>query len=264
MECRNPKYISKNDIVVPCGQCVFCGATRRSDWAFRLRNEKKLHDQAQFVTLTYANHELTFRAGKSQLVKKDLQDWFKRLRKFHKIRYYAVGEYGSKTGRPHYHVILFGSVPAESIRKTWTQGLVHIGQVNDQSIMYTLGYLTNKSTTTAFRKEKPFTLMSRRPGLGSNYLTPSMIAWHKSGRKNYVIQDGQRKHLPRFYKGKIFSKIDHIRIANTAQKQTFKAMVDWIRHPSRAVMRDPLAYREEQKDRLAKKIKSKTKEILTF
>ena len=45
------------------------------------------------------------------LRKRDYQLFMKRLRKAFpndKIRFYAAGEYGPKTLRPHYHAILFG------------------------------------------------------------------------------------------------------------------------------------------------------------
>ena len=61
------------------------------------------------------------------LVKKDIQDFLKRLRYHEKgyqswenpknnkienpIRYLACGEYGTKGGRPHYHMALFNWKP---------------------------------------------------------------------------------------------------------------------------------------------------------
>ena len=45
------------------------------------------------------------------LRKRDFQLFMKRLRKKYsddRIRFYACGEYGSETFRPHYHAILFG------------------------------------------------------------------------------------------------------------------------------------------------------------
>lgn len=266
MECARPKYISKQDIIVPCGSCAFCTATRRSDWALRLHYESKLHLDQKFITLTYANPHLKWSNGLSQLCKKDLQDWFKRVRKLgHKIRYYAVGEYGSRTFRPHYHVLLFGRVPEADIRKTWTFGEVHIGNISQKSIMYCLGYIVNgKNWKMVTNRVKPFALMSRKPGLGANYLSPQMVEWHKSDRKNYAVLDGVKRHLPRYYKGKIFSKIDHVRIAVRDQKLAFLRDVKWLRSEKIARMPDPLAYRAEQRRRLAQKIKAKSKENLTI
>lgn len=265
MECSHPMYLSTPDMVVPCGKCAFCAATRRADWATRIEYESRLHLCKKFITLTYANPHLHWEHGNPQLVKSDLQKWFRKVRKLgFKFRYYAVGEYGSRTFRPHYHVLCFGDVPDSVIGDAWPFGQVHIGTVTQASIMYCLGYITNKSWKHLHKRVPPFSLMSLRPGLGANYLSPDMIEWHRSGRKNYVLLDGTKRHLPRYYKTKIFSKIDLVRIAVRDQKDVFRRLVKWIRDPKRARMRDPLKYREEQMKRLACKIRSKSKENLTI
>lgn len=276
MECIKPRYIHKHDIVVPCGNCVFCTATKRADWSLRLQYEAKLHDEKRFVTLTYADAHLNWLDGVPQLSKRDLQLFFKRLRKGGaKFRYYAVGEYGSKTYRPHYHVILFGKTTDVAIRQAWQLGLVHIGTVTEASIQYTLGYIVNgKGWQMRTKRVAPFALMSRgrwvdasgrvHYGLGSNYLSPQMIAWHKSGRKNYAMIYGQKRHLPRYYKTKIFSKIDLVRIAVRDQKAVFKKMVAWVRSKPMSRLADPLAYRDEQMKILAQRIRGKMKENLTI
>jgi len=249
---------------VPCGSCAFCLATKRSDWALRIHYESKRHLSRKFVTLTYANPHLVWKNGISQLSKRDLQLFFKRVRKTGaKIRYYAVGEYGSKTFRPHYHILLFGDVPDSTLRSCWNSGHVHIGKVTEASVMYTLGYVVNgKGWKMRTRRERPFSLMSK--GIGKNYLTPAMIEWHRSGRKNYAILDGSKRHLPRYYKTQIFSKIDLVRIAVRDQKAVFKRAVEWVRSPAMRKQADPLAYRKLQLERLAKTIKSKCKINLTI
>ena len=268
MECLQPKYLSSRDMVVPCGGCPFCAATKRSDWALRLHYEGKLHYGSKFVTLTYADNELSWNKGVSQLNKRDLQLWFKKVRKEGwKFRYYAVGEYGSRTYRPHYHIIVFGDVPDKTLRKAWGKGHVHIGSVTQQSVMYTLGYIVNgKHWTMKHNRVRPFAVMSRGrgavKGLGSNYLTPAMIAWHRSGRKNYAILDGVRRHLPRYYKQKIFSKIDLVRIAVRDQKEVFRNKVKWLRAPAQARQKDPLKTLKMAQLMLANSIRSKTKQNL--
>lgn len=260
-----PIYLSKQDMVVPCGKCPFCAATRRADWGTRLEYEARLHVCKKFVTLTYANPHLHWSHGNPQLDKRDVQLFFKRLRKSGaRVRYYAVGEYGSRTYRPHYHIILFGDVTDNAIRDAWPLGQVHIGTVTQASIQYTLGYIVNKSWKHTHHRVPPFSLMSRKPGLGANYITKAMVEWHRSDRRNYVLVDGEKRHLPRYYKTKIFSKIDLVRIAVRDQKAVFEKMVQWLRHPLRAKMADPMAYRRDQVLTLAKKIRAKSKENLTI
>lgn len=275
MECLKPTYLVKRDMVVPCGRCAFCAATRRSDWATRIHFEARKHIGSKFITLTYSDNNLTWKNGKPQLVKADLRNWFKRVRKAgYKCRYYAVGEYGARTYRPHYHVLLFGDIPDRVLEKAWSFqnrrtkkyyaiGHVHIGKVSGASVNYCLGYMVNgKHWTMKYKREAPFCTMSLRPGLGVGYLTKAMIEWHKSGRKNYVLLDGERRHLPRYYKERIFSKLDRLRIAVSCGKDQFNRMVAWIRHPLRAKMRDPLAYYDLQRTLAARRIKFKCKENL--
>lgn len=266
MECSKPTYVPRNDIYVPCGKCPFCTATRRADWILRLNQEARLHLDKYFITLTYANPHLVWKHGQPQLHKRHLQLWFKLVRKAgYKIRYYAVGEYGSTTYRPHYHIILFGSVPEDLIRSSWKYGQVHIGTVTQASIAYTLGYIVNsKGPFMLSNRVRPFSLMSRKPGLGHSYLTPEMIAWHHADRRNYAILNGVKRHLPRYYKAKIFSKLDCLRIAVYTANNAYRADVAWLRHPLRAAMEDPLAYRAEQRRMLAQRITDKSKSLLTI
>ena len=83
--------------------------------------ELQYHDSAYFVTLTYDDFHIpkayypdpeTGEVHTSYtLCKRDFQLWMKRLRKKFsddKIRFFACGEYGGQTKRPHYHAIVFG------------------------------------------------------------------------------------------------------------------------------------------------------------
>lgn len=264
MECLNTKYIAKHDIHVPCGRCGFCLATRRSDWSTRLEYEAKLWLEKKFITLTYADAHLYWRNGIPQLHKHHLQLYFKKLRKAgYKLRYYAVGEYGSKTYRPHYHVILFGSVPENILRSKWDFGHVHIGNVTQASISYCLKYIVNGwSKGMRYGRVSPFATMSRKPGLGANYLSSAMIEWHKSGRKNYVMIDGAVRHLPRYYKEKIFSKIDRVRIAVRDGKKALEVLrAKLLKHKNH---KDPYAYYLAQRRRDEKRIRLKSAEKLTI
>lgn len=109
---RNPKYNSaKIRMEVPCGKCPECLERRRADWSLRLSYESRRHINSQFITLTYEDDHMVYGARSPTLVKADLQLFFKRLRKRlidSKLKYYAIGEYGTNTYRPHYHIILFG------------------------------------------------------------------------------------------------------------------------------------------------------------
>ena len=91
---------------LPCGTCLGCKAARATSWAYRCMHEASLYDHNRFITLTYDDDHLP---PNGWLNLRDVQLWMKRLRKAipTKIRYFLTGEYGSNTGRPHYHALLF-------------------------------------------------------------------------------------------------------------------------------------------------------------
>ena len=98
---------------LPCGRCIGCRLEHSRKWALRCVHEASLYDKNCFITLTYDDEHLP---KDSSLVKRDLQLFFKRLRKRypgHLIRYFAAGEYGDNTARPHYHAILFNFCPED-------------------------------------------------------------------------------------------------------------------------------------------------------
>lgn len=218
MMCSKPKHIYRHvtidkeqyvdpKLIVPCGKCLPCLSNKRNDWAFRLEQEYKSSKSAHFVTLTY--HRKALKDANYELSKRDLQLYFKRLRKADpesRIRYYAVGEYGGKTGRPHYHIILFNT-NEKNIRKSWDSGIVHVGRVTSSSIRYTLKYLVQPELAVS-TKQKPFCLMSRGYGLGLNYLTDAMVSWHRNDDRNYVMREGVKCRLPRYYRDKIWYRED--------------------------------------------------------
>ena len=118
MQCLTPfpvrnKHKDINDqnlvINVPCGKCIPCRKRRASHWSFRIMEESKISSSACFLTLTYEEAPYT-QNGFPTLVKKDYQNFLKRLRKLapnKKLKYFACGEYGTQTQRPHYHAIIF-------------------------------------------------------------------------------------------------------------------------------------------------------------
>lgn len=132
--CYQP-FFRKNkhglERLVPCSRCPKCRARIVSGWSVRLLQELKVSSSAKFITLTYADQNLPIsRNGYRSLYRRDLQLFFKRLRVINsrakngnRIKYFAVGEYGGKIGRPHYHVILFNS-NLQAIAKAWRQNVL--------------------------------------------------------------------------------------------------------------------------------------------
>lgn len=100
------------------------------------------------------------------------------------MRFFAVGEYGDKTERPHYHVALF-NMPGcqygftrgekccencELYRETWGHGNIFAGSLTWHSAQYVANYVTKKMTDKGDRRlngrHPEFTRMSRNPGIG--------------------------------------------------------------------------------------------------
>ena len=163
-----------------------CRIMRRREWNTKLMLEWLTWKCGVFVTLTYAPEHLPsaefFPGG--ELVKKDLQKFIKRFRFNYEqkdIRYFAVGEYGSTTHRAHYHLVIFNVRPEKAeqmIKKSWTLGhsmVADLAEYNEKRLAYVLGYTIKKLTS---EKDFPdnrlpeFTLMSRKPPLGSYALEP--------------------------------------------------------------------------------------------
>lgn len=196
---------------MPCGRCISCLKRKRSEWLFRLEHEHRVSTRSLFLTLTYNDENLPFHDGEVCFNKDHVQKFFKKLRHVSDFRYYLVSEYGGTTGRPHYHLLLFnyhGNL--SQIVKKWQYGFVHCGDVTSASINYCAAYVITK---THFKYEKndprrPFSLMSRRPGIGANYVT-KFKAHHLATKDGYGYrQFGEKTSMPRYFKEKIFSKIE--------------------------------------------------------
>lgn len=144
-----------------------------------------------FLTLTYADENLPLDNSVSP---REISLFVKRLRKKAptKVRYFACGEYGDITGRPHYHLALFGSENCRrgttrhtrnnqpccdvctATQNAWGLGGISHGTLTQQSAAYIAAYTTKKMT----KHDDPrlegrlpeFARMSRRPGIGVGFM----------------------------------------------------------------------------------------------
>ncbi len=191
---------------VPCGQCIACRLNYGKLWSIRMMEELKKHDKACFVTLTYDEDHVP---EDGQLSKRELQLFWKRLRKERSVRYFCCGEHGDRFGRPHYHAIIYGVSPDEYelIQKHWPNGNVKLGTVTEDSCAYVAKYMTKKLRGRALEeklKEDPdyqneFVLMSRRPGIGAD-VGLDMQKFLSQNKCYY--RKGVKSGLPRYWKEK--------------------------------------------------------------
>jgi hypothetical protein len=157
----NPYSDVDHGFQISCKQCRGCRKEYARQWAMRILHEQSLWLNNIFITLTYDDKHLP---ENKTLVKKDYQDFTKRLRKYKKantqnpIRFYHCGEYGEKFARPHYHAILFncnfrdreklsghrGLTTSQTLNKLWGKGHSSIGEVTFNSASYVAGYVQKK------------------------------------------------------------------------------------------------------------------------
>lgn len=214
-------------IDLPCGQCVGCRLERSRQWAVRCMHEASLYEKNSFLTLTYDDAHLP--SGKT-LVKTEFPDFMKRLRfrygasKENPIRYYHCGEYGDVGQRPHYHAILFNHdfedkkefssrngnkiFTSEILQNVWKKGFAVIGDVTFESAAYVARYVmkkvTGKNAADHYNGRVPeFTTMSRRPGIGSEWLKKYESDVYPVDR---VVVRGFDTRPPRFYDTELAKK----------------------------------------------------------
>ena len=213
--------IALRGVPFPCGQCLPCRINRRRLWTHRLLLESYEHSDSIFITLTYADEYLPEFAS---LDKKSIQLFLKRFRKSitpRKIRFYACGEYGSQTHRPHYHAIIFGAslLDGEQVARAWPFGRVHVAECNRHTIQYVAGYVTKKFIKKEDDRVQEFATMSRKPGLGFGMVEKlsSLISNPKYSHLfvgNKAIPDGLRHgsaFLPfdRYIKNKLCEALEY-------------------------------------------------------
>lgn len=179
-------------IEIPCGRCLGCRLDQANAWATRMTMEAKTWKKCCFITLTYNNENLPVKKIPFEnkaiptLVKKDIQDFMKRLRWHEKgketwinpinekeenpIRYFCCGEYGPKGGRPHYHMAIFNWEPddlvlykqnkhgdaifkSKKLQKIWGKGFVTVEELNFNTAAYISRYVQKKAGLEPEKKE---------------------------------------------------------------------------------------------------------------
>lgn len=204
--------------LVPCGSCYECCTAYANMWAKRCMDEASQYNENCMITLTYEETD-------GKLHKEHLQKFIKRLRRKlepKRIRYYACGEYGGQRDRPHYHCLVFGYFPQDAkyictkggveyygsdfLEEVWKSdkefgkssckgGFISITKLNFKACRYACKYLQKLDKRE--HSVKPFTVMSRKPGIGANAVDVSMLL------NGVVYVDGKEYPIPKFYVDKL-------------------------------------------------------------
>lgn len=199
-----------------CGACPECLRKRSNIWALRAVYEAKSHVNNCMITLTYDTFKYNSKGEiigenpvNSDLIvnKRHIQLFIKRLRKWwstvshETIKYICCAEYGSRTHRAHYHLILFGVkfsdmhyykkskrgnviYMSKKLTDLWSHGICTIDSVNVHSAV--ARYCTKYCAKS--RSDKTFMLCSQRIGLVN-------LMKDFNGRSYFI--DGREYPVPR-------------------------------------------------------------------
>jgi len=231
-DCLTPLYLPiegyHEKLRVRCGHCINCKIHRASEWCLRLEMEGKYWDDMCFVTLTYNDDNLPKHIIDGHLFYEDaeinehpelsyiyeptlasdhLRNFFKRLRKSlqSKIRYYAVGEYGTRFGRPHYHILIFGLAGtlanASLIARCWPFGFVDVKHAFKETAIYVSGYIQKRLYGKDEYLFKLPEFMRCSHHLGERWLMDHLGDFDDDHA--YILHNGLKYGIPRTFRKKL-------------------------------------------------------------
>lgn len=199
MLCKKTIWVEKQGRHVPCGQCMPCRINKGRLWSARILAEESMHPlQVWFVTLTYDDkHVPRTPDGHLTLRKRKTLRWLhNQKRDVGSFRYYAVGEYGDLTRRPHYHLALFPGQPAQvnQLTAAWQEfGHTSAYPLNPARARYLANYTTKKLTKDTDERlergqEPEFRTSSRNPPIGAAFIPP-LVSAYRTRRGQQIIEE---------------------------------------------------------------------------
>lgn len=236
MSSNPDKYFNNDYIDIPCGRCVGCRLDYSRDWATRCMLEAQYHSKTMFLTITYDDEHVPHSSyvqpetGEIRdiltLSPRDFTLFMKRLRYYYfekykkELRFFACGEYGSSTFRPHYHAIVFNLdlddlkevkksrsgfplYESELVNKAWDKGYVLLSDNNWQTSAYTARYIMKKQKGDdadfydEYNIEPEFVRMSRMPGIARQYYDDHKKDIYKNDE--IILNDGLIVKPPRYF-----------------------------------------------------------------
>lgn len=241
---------------------------------FRIYYEIKTQENpGWFLTLTYhPKYVKRTSDGRLSLRFRDVQLFLKKLRKakFY-AKYVCVGEYGTQTKRPHYHMLLWTDCPVHRLENFWstrsgkTLGSIHIGTITMQSAMYALKYIIQPKQKAEDGIEKTRAQFSK--GLGLAYLSSAVYDYHTFDydSPNFVgVVDGQKVALPRYYRYKIFTKYQLAREGHRVKWESIRKKRKKMRQLKAQGVKNTVEYMQALRTEECRRILKKTKYNLTI
>lgn len=242
-------------VKIDCGTCVECKRKKATHWAIRMACEASLYPDVGlynddlvsgscnwFVTLTYDETYVPHSEKNWDLLTTHLDhvsEFVKRLRRhwdYHypdepPIRVYFCSEYGDKTWRPHYHMILFNFklfdakhkfdnfqgdrfYTSETLQDLWKFGYVVSSPMNFQTALYTARYTNKKlygdNAVDCYDSnglERMNTRMSRMPGIGFPYYEQNKDKIFSTG--SIMLPNGKQYFPPPAFVKKYLDSVDY-------------------------------------------------------
>lgn len=272
---KRPTHTTEEPILLPCGKCLNCSFDRSRDWAVRSYHESITSRQAEFITLTYNDEHLP---ENNWCDKTEIPKFMKRFRKNigANCKYLGVQEYGSKNGRAHYHIILFGyqfpdkkfwdispsghpTYRSELLESLWldkkrqSKGFSLLGdQVTFETAAYVSRYTIAKRQQLYYDQETGEIL--REPE--KNFMSKGIgLDWYKKHKhmltKGYIELNNKKYPIPRYYKELLAADMPGKYIGmKAASKQIARDRSELLLSPANQRSRQII---QEQKSKLLKR-----------
>ena len=190
-ECKQHRYslfvtLTYDNDHIPLFEPLF-----NSDGSCEVWSSNRCIDSGKFLSASECSclspHGLEDSVCFAYPCKKDVQDWFKRLRSAidyqlnknktddFRLRYFICSEYGPRTFRPHYHAILW--YDSEELQRhigrliceTWKNGNTNFSLVNNSASQYVAKYVNGDTRLPSFlctEFTSTFHLASKHPYIG--------------------------------------------------------------------------------------------------
>lgn len=258
-------------IVVPCGKCKFCLHRKQNQLIYRVWNHSKNYVNSLFVTLTYNDDCLP---EHESMCRRDIQLFFKRLRKRlgkdNKFTYLCTCERGRKSGRLHFHLLLFWNCDIsvtqfkKYIYESWRfpkrnykdfetfwlhlknhpdsnplscpvdAGFIYFGSVTGKSIAYCTKYsckdIGSNCVFISWSHFMGYDILATDDILREKLRAVNIVTYYISPVQSYTVP------VPRYYKQKLLNEIER----GCLTKEWFNSQI--FRDKLRAVRSDEVMY----------------------
>lgn len=212
-----------------CGKCPECLSKRASEWALRCTAQARESRSAVMVTLTYDTYkydkqgniigenepDTSIRVCKRdcQLFMKRLREYFARTKDIKDIKYLITAEYGKRTGRAHYHALLFNVsfddlIPykkskrgnqiykSPTLTRLWKKGICTVDSIN---VSGAIARYCTKYCVKDYGIDDTFMLVSHNVGIDELLRTFNGLNYWLDGRELPIPRAVWQKYIANRY-----------------------------------------------------------------